>query len=168
MKTRSKEIRTEIIIHANAAKVWHVLTDFDSYPRWNPFITSIQGNLRTGQSLTVRMQPPGASAMTFKPKILALQAEKEFRWLGHLLVKGLFDGEHIFEIEDNGNGTITFIHREKFGGILIPLFKKMLDHHTKQGFEQMNQALKQQAENMETENPGGDFQSGNRGGRRRE
>jgi uncharacterized protein YndB with AHSA1/START domain len=33
-----KEIRTEILINAQAYKVWKALTDFNSYPSWNPFI----------------------------------------------------------------------------------------------------------------------------------
>ncbi len=32
-----KEIHTEIEINAPAGKVWRVLTDFPSYPEWNPF-----------------------------------------------------------------------------------------------------------------------------------
>lgn len=66
--------------------------------------------------------------------------------MGHLIIPGLFDGEHIFELIDNGDGTTTFVQRELFGGILIPFFKKMLDVNTKQGFELMNKALKEQVE----------------------
>jgi len=84
--------------------------------------------------------------MTFKPKVLAVEPNKEFRWKGHLLIPGLFDGEHIFELIDNGNGSITFVQREQFKGILVPLFKKMLDNNTKRGFEQMTAKLKELAE----------------------
>ena len=36
---------------------------------------------------------------------------------------------------------------ERFRGILVPLMKKMLDNNTKDGFNQMNQALKIRCEN---------------------
>ncbi|MFZ4545382.1 MAG: hypothetical protein ACOYOA_15120 [Saprospiraceae bacterium] len=75
--------------------------------------------------------------------------EKEFRWIGHLLFKGLFDGEHKFELIDNGNGTTTFRQSEKFNGILVPLFKKMLDINTRNGFMAMNEQLKNRAEGKE-------------------
>lgn len=68
--------------------------------------------------------------------------------MGHLFIKGLFDGEHSFELIDNLDGTTTFIQSEKFEGILIPLFKKMLDVNTKEGFESMNKALKARVENL--------------------
>jgi uncharacterized protein YndB with AHSA1/START domain len=33
-----KELHTEIEIDASAERVWDILTDFASYPQWNPFI----------------------------------------------------------------------------------------------------------------------------------
>jgi hypothetical protein len=84
--------------------------------------------------------------MTFKPTVLKFDINKEFRWLGHLIMPGLFDGEHIFELIDNEDGTTTFIQREQFRGVLITLFKNMLDVNTKQGYELMNKALKERVE----------------------
>lgn len=142
----SKEIKTQITINASPEKVWNILMDFESYPAWNPFITSIKGKALVGKKIKAQLNPPGAKGMSFTPKILALNTNKEFRWLGHLLIPGLFDGEHIFEITNNGNGTCTFIQREKFNGILIPIFKKMLDVNTLNGFNMMNAKLKELAE----------------------
>ena len=142
----AKEIKTQIVINASPEKVWAILTDFNNYGTWNPFIKSISGEVKKGSKITARIEPPGAKGMTFKPKVLAIDAHKTFRWQGHLLFPGLFDGEHIFELIDNGNGTTTFIQREKFRGILVPLFKKMLDTNTVNGFTQMNEALKALAE----------------------
>jgi hypothetical protein len=141
-----KEIRTEINIHAPAEKIWNIITDFRNYPTWNPFIKSIEGQAIVGNQLTTNIQAPGMKAMTFKPTILVADANKEFRWLGRTFFGGLFDGEHIFEIKENGNGTSTFIHREKFYGILVPLLKKKLEVNTRKGFELMNEKLKEIAE----------------------
>lgn len=141
-----KEIKTEILINASPEKVWAILTNFENYPQWNPFIKSIQGNPIVGEKIIARIEPPEANGMTFKPKVLVFEENKKFSWLGHLLFTGLFDGEHIFELIDNGNGTTTFIQREKFKGILVPLFKKQLDNNTTQGFNEMNQKLKELAE----------------------
>lgn len=144
----AKELITEIKIKANPAKVWAVLTDFSSYPAWNPFIKSLTGDVKVGHTIIARLEPPKATGMTFKPKVLVLEANKKFVWLGHLLFKGLFDGEHSFELIDNLDGTTTFIQSEKFGGILVPLFNKMIDTNTKEGFESMNKALKERIENL--------------------
>jgi len=142
----AKEIKTEIIINVMPEKIWAVLTSFDNYPNWNPFIKSIKGEVKVGNTITVRLEPPGAKGMTFKPHVLAFETNKEILWIGHLLFPGLFDGEHKFELIDNGNGTTTFKQSEIFGGVLVPLFKKMLDDNTKKGFEEMNIKLKESAE----------------------
>ncbi|WP_073234050.1 SRPBCC domain-containing protein [Pedobacter caeni] len=141
-----KEIKTEILIHARPEKIWSILTTFDQYPDWNPFIKSISGAAIVGQRLMVRIAPPEANGMTFKPTVLAFEPNKEFRWIGHLLFSGLFDGEHKFELIDHGNGTTTFIQSENFKGILVSLFAKQLDNNTKRGFIEMNEQLKALAE----------------------
>lgn len=140
------EIKTDILIDATPSKVWAILTNFDNYPNWNPFIKSITGQVAVGNKITARIEPPDATAMTFTPKVLAFETNKEFRWLGHLLFAGLFDGEHKFELIDTQNGTTTFIQSESFKGILVPLFKKMLNTNTRNGFNLMNQKLKELAE----------------------
>ncbi len=142
----AKQIKTEILIHSTPETIWNILTDFKKYPEWNPFITSIEGKAEVGMKIKARMQPPEAKGMTFTPKILAFRANKEFRWIGHLLFPGLFDGEHCFELIDHGNGTTTFIQKENFKGILVPIFSKMLDVNTVNGFKLMNEKLKLRAE----------------------
>ena len=142
----AKEIKTEILIYASPEKIWSILTNFDNYPSWNPFIKSIKGEVKVGNKITARIEPLEASGMTFKPKILTLETNKELSWLGHLLFAGLFDGEHKFELIDNGNKTTTFKQIEKFNGLLVSLFKKQLDTNTKNGFAAMNMKLKELAE----------------------
>ncbi|MEJ7678029.1 MAG: SRPBCC domain-containing protein [Segetibacter sp.] len=117
------EIKTEIIINAAPEKVWAILTNFDNYPNWNPFIRSIQGEVKVGNKIIIKIEPPGAKGMTFNPKVLTFETNKELKWLGPLLFTGVFDGEHKFELIDNRNSTTTFIQSEKFKGVLVPIFK---------------------------------------------
>jgi hypothetical protein len=140
------KITTSIVINATAEKVWAILTDFESYHQWNPFITSVTGEIKVGNSLQVSIAPPNGNAMKFKPTILVVNKHKELKWKGKLLFKGLFDGEHQFEIIDNKNGTITFVQSENFTGVLVPLFKKTININTKNGFVLMNEKLKERAE----------------------
>lgn len=147
MENPSIELNTRIVIQASAEKIWTILADFKNYPSWNPFIRSISGELAEGKQLATLMHPPGGSAMKFTPTVLKVEKNKEIRWLGNLFITGLFDGEHIFELHPNADGTTTFIQREQFKGILVPLFKKMIDIKTRAGFEAMNAKLKELAEN---------------------
>lgn len=146
VKAMAKEIKTQILINATPEKVWSILTNFDNYPNWNPFIKSLEGEVKVGNKIIARIVPPDSKGMTFNPRILTFEKNKEFKWLGHLLFSGLFDGEHKFELIDNRNGTTTFLHSEKFKGILVPLFKRLIENNSKRGFEEMNRKLKELAE----------------------
>lgn len=144
--TPMEELKTEIEIKATSSKIWQVLTDFTHYREWNPFIQEIQGDLAEGEKLIVKMTLDGKKTVQFKPKVTYLRTHEEFRWLGKLLIPGLFDGEHGFEIHDLHNGSCRFIHKERFTGLLVPLFTNMLDTKVKANFERMNQALKSRCE----------------------
>jgi hypothetical protein len=141
-----KQLHTEIEIDAPAKRVWELLTDFASYPEWNPFIRHISGHPAPRERLQARLEPPGGRTMTFKPKVLTAEPNRELRWLGHLLVPGVFDGEHSFTIEPLEENRVRFIQREAFKGLLVPLFARSLETNTQRGFEEMNHALKERAE----------------------
>ena len=143
-----QELSTSIQINASPEEVWNKLVDFESYPEWNSFIKSIRGTPEIGEKIEVTIQAPGKSAMDFTPKVLAFEKNKVLVWKGKVLFPGLFDGEHRFEIIDNGDGTTTFIQSENFSGILIPFFKEMIHVNSKQGFENMNTELKTRVEAM--------------------
>jgi hypothetical protein len=140
-----REVRREIDIEAPPAAVWAVLSDTRSYSEWNPFVPRLSGELREGAKLDVRIEPPGGRAMTFKPTVLGVEPDRELRWLGRLLLPGVFDGEHILHIERLDQTRSRFTQAERFSGILVRLFSSTLDK-TELGFEQMNAALKTRAE----------------------
>jgi hypothetical protein len=120
--TRTAEIRTEIDIDAPPERVWAVLTDFSSYPDWNPFIQKIEGNVAVGETLKAEMHALHMdSPMSFSPEILVVDEHKELRWLGRLLLPGIFDGEHFFQITKTETGS-RMMNGENFRGILLLAF----------------------------------------------
>ena len=141
-----RTLHSEIEIDAPPARVWEVLTDFDAYPDWNSFVTSIEGEAREGAKLTVRMAPPGGRAMTIAPTVIAVQPERELRWLGRLMLPRIFDGEHIFELHPRDGGGTRLVHREEFRGVLVAPLLGWVGAKTLRGFEEMNVALKARAE----------------------
>ncbi|MGI9647593.1 MAG: SRPBCC family protein [Acidimicrobiia bacterium] len=140
-----KTIESSIDIDAAPEKVWAILMDFDSYPDWNPFITSIKGEQRLGGKLEAYLDPPGGKGMTFKPTVVAFEEGTELTWLGRLLLPGVFDGRHTLRVEPRDGGS-TFVHGESFGGVLTGLIMRFIGDSTELGFEQMNTALKARAE----------------------
>ena len=140
------EIRTEINIEAAPEIVWSTLTNLDLYADWNPFIISSKGEVVKGARLANRLQPQGGKAMTFRPVVTDASENETFEWLGHLGVRGLFDGRHRFDLERLPDGTTRLVHSENFRGILVRAFRRSLDTRTIAGFEAMNKALKNRSE----------------------
>jgi len=141
-----RELHTEILIDAPAEQVWSVLADLAAYPVWNPFITAAEGRLEPGARLRLRIEPPGGSPVTFRPRLLAVLPGRQLRWLGRVGVPGLFDGEHGFEIHPEGEGRVRLEQWERFGGFLVPFLWRRIAAPTRAGFEAMNAALKARAE----------------------
>ena len=141
-----KELHSEIEIDASVERVWDILTDFASYPQWNPFIRSISGELKVGQRLEVRLEPPDSRGITLRPTVLRAEPNHLMRWVGHVWVPGLFDGEHSLATHPLGKNRVRFVQHEAFKGVLVSLLARSLDKNTLRGFEEMNEALKERAE----------------------
>lgn len=142
-----KELKTETTINASVDQVWSVLMEHDKYDTWNPFIKKISGKAERGEKLEVLLQSGPDKTMNFTPTVLLNEENNEFRWLGHLFVKGLFDGEHYFKLEAIGPNKTRFVHGENFSGLMVSVLLKMIGKDTLNGFESMNEALKKRVEN---------------------
>ena len=141
-----KKIETSIIINSTPTHVWNIITDFENYAQWNPFIQSITGKKEKGGTLTVKIAPEGMKPQTFKPEILEFKTDQELKWAGKLFIKGLFDGEHYFQLNRLNDNQVQLVHGERFRGLLVnPIFKK-IGAATLSGFEAMNRAVKDRAE----------------------
>ncbi len=145
-----KELDTEIEIQASPERVWQALIDLEHFSQWNPFIRSAKGELKVGSQVEILVHPPGFSEMRFRPRVLKVEPNRELRWLGRLLIPGLFDAEHVFTIESLAEplpgriaeNKVRFQQRERFTGLLVPFLWKTIDVNVRQGFNEMNHALK--------------------------
>ncbi|WP_435334386.1 SRPBCC family protein [Haloarchaeobius sp. TZWWS8] len=139
-----KRIETRIEIDAPVEAVWRVLTDLPNYATWNPFIPEASGTVAPGERLHVRIQPEGGRGMSFSPAVLAADENRLLQWRGRLLVPGLFDGTHSFELEPLDDGGTRLVQSEEFSGLLVPVL--LDDSRIRDGFKSMNRALKERAE----------------------
>jgi hypothetical protein len=142
-----KQIRSDIEVGTSEERLWNVLTDFQAFPEWNPFIPRAGGEVRPGARLRLYIRPPGGRGMSVQPTLLKVEPGRELRWLGHLIMPGLFDGEHYFILDHIGHDRMRLTQGEVFTGVLVPLLSVTgLLKNTLRGFEEMNRALKSRAE----------------------
>lgn len=144
-----KEIRTEIDIKASPEKVWEVLTDFNNFPQWNPFIRQINGDPKVGTKLKIHLHTSSGKSRTYRPTVTKVEPNRELRWSGKSFIPGMFNGERIFSIELKTN-HVRFVHREIFTGLGVALAGDRLDKDMYQSFEKMNDAFKEEVEQDST------------------
>ncbi|MEW2389151.1 SRPBCC domain-containing protein [Streptomyces venezuelae] len=145
--TRPVRLSASLEMRATPAEVWRVLTDFESYPEWNPFITraevtSHDGRLEEGATMRNRMHDASGDT-EFEPEIKEVERNAELRWLGKVPPGWIADGEHRFRIERTGPGRVRFTQSERFTGVAVPFVEGKLDDDTLPQFHAMNRALAQ-------------------------
>lgn len=140
-------VHAEILIAAPPERVWAAVTDFQSFPRWNPFIVEARGRLQPGARLFIRLRLFGPVPVTFKPTVTVVEANRELRWLARVLRPGVFDTDRVFRIEPEGTGGARLIQHESCSGVLAPLlFAAGLARPIAAGYQAMNLALKRRLE----------------------
>lgn len=143
------QLSTEIEINAPAAIVWQVLIEGEHYHEWNPFITTLEGELREGGRLNVVVSSTDGTDFRFRPEVLRVDPQKELRWRGRVISDLIFAGEHYFLLHEVGPARTRVTHGENFQGVLLRLLGKQMTA-TARGFVFMNQALKRRAEALVT------------------
>jgi hypothetical protein len=135
------EISTEERIEGTTEEVWAVLSDFGAYGDWNPGMEEVEGEAVVGSRLSIVFKLKGHRTMKMRPTVLAAEPGRELRWIGHLLMPGIFDGEHRFEIHADGLDRVRFVQGERFKGVLVPFLRKTIEVDTVQTFGAVNAAL---------------------------
>jgi hypothetical protein len=147
-----RRISCDIHIHARPEEVWRVLTDFERFHEWNPFLVEAEGRPVPGERLRLRFRlPDSGKEMVFTPLVLVSEENRVLRWRGRFGVKGIFDGLHSFELTPVDDGTHV-TQMETFTGVLVPFTGSVITQ-TDAGFRRLNEALKERVESLAAERP---------------
>jgi hypothetical protein len=140
----------EIITHhefkdTTPEQVWRILTHFESYSEWNPFI--IKANQVNDKSLVITTQVIDDKPQTFQPTIMQFQPYTELSWTGQVGSKYLLKAEHRFSLKvTNGNTRLT--HSETFSGLISCIINQDKQNKIKKSFENMNAALEERIHHL--------------------
>ena len=138
------ELRSAVETDASPQRVWEVLTDWASFPWWNPFIRLAEGPMRRASRIRVQLQL-GRRLVTLKPRLTVVDPPRELRWLNTLIVRGLFDVERRFRIDAVPSGA-RLTQSETATGLLAPLLMRLLAKDILAGYRAMEVALVARAE----------------------
>lgn len=141
-----KTIETNIVIDSTPEKIWNILTNFEEYDLWNPFMTKVVGDISLGSKIEVNIKTMSGKKRTYYPIITKCETNKELRWKGKSILPGIFDGERIFILERSNDHKVSFSHKEIFSGLGVKFVGNKLNENLRESFVKMNEALKARAE----------------------
>jgi uncharacterized protein YndB with AHSA1/START domain len=136
--TFHRETSVSIDIKAETAIIWALLTKASDYPRWNSTIVSITGNITLGN--TIQLKSTLDAKRTFKLKVKAFEPEKKLIW-------GYGQGTRVITLTKKASGIVTFSMTEKIGGLMFPMYAKMIPSFDN-AFEQFAKDLKKESETI--------------------
>ena len=135
-KTFSRETSVSNTIKADAVIIWALLTNAEDMARWNTTLVSVEGNIKVGEKIKLKSKLD--PKRTFKLKVKEMIPEQKLSW-------GDGQGTRVYTLTNNGNGTVTFSMNEKIGGLMFPMYAKMIPPFDA-SFEQFAADLKREAE----------------------
>lgn len=132
------QITTEHAIPGRADEAWSVLVDLPSYPRWNPFIRKVEGELAEGAAWKAELTVEGQVFFRVPTVITELVLGARLTWRGGL--PNLMTGTHSFDVTET-SGVVTLVQSERFSGALVPVIFPLLKPALTRRFVEMNEAL---------------------------
>lgn len=129
-------------IAARPEAIWNVLTDGESFPRWDSGVDRVDGKIAPGQTIKVYVKVnPGRA---FPVKVTEFSPARRMVWSGGMPL-GLFKGVRTYTLTPQNNGTTTFTMREEYTGPMLPMiWRSMPDLGP--SFTQFANGLKQRVE----------------------
>jgi hypothetical protein len=141
----SKRIKTQLQIDAPAQRVWRELTNFASFPTWNPFIRRAEGRLEPGRRLRIVLRL-GPIRLRFRPVVVVAETSRELRWRARIGPPGLLEVDRSFVLEPVGAG-VRFTQEEVCRGLLAPLATAFGgEARLYRGYDGLNRALRARSE----------------------
>jgi hypothetical protein len=133
----------QVVVTAPRDVVWRLLTDFDGYSAWNPYITRARGEARVGETVTLHELNQGEPE-DFECEVMDVKEQRKLRWRCRKYgVPGLLDREHAFRVLPIDGERVWLVYDGRLEGIFQP-FTDLDD--LKLGYRRMTNALKERAE----------------------
>jgi len=134
-------IESEIEVTVPPAQVWTELTDFASYPAWNPFLVEMNAELREGSEFRAMSRLPNGLKLGFVGRILSVKPDEEVSWIGRptVMPARAMEVRHTIRLAPTDRGTRVH-QREEASGFLIPVSGWIL-RQAHEGQVAMNDAL---------------------------
>ncbi len=138
-------IDQEFDINAPAEVVWQVLTDFERYGEWNPFVVQAACDLRPGGAIDMKVKLLGPAQRQVE-YIHAVDPGKGFSYNMKPFPLGGLSSFRSHKIIDLGDGRSHYSSHFHLEGWMMPIVRGLMSGALLRGFSGMSDALKLRAE----------------------
>ncbi|MFK7975201.1 MAG: SRPBCC family protein [Halioglobus sp.] len=138
------------VINASPDEVWALISDFEGYSQWNPYLTKIEGAFKVGETVSVTLVDANFEGpFVVKPRMFSIESGKSFSWKGQVGIQGVMDTHHVFAISETEDGNTQIHQYEEFRGLIAKTMADKKDRHanTQHAFAAMHSAIKAELEN---------------------
>ena len=150
MKSVSKslgyhEVYTEIMIEAEPAEVWSVITDAENYKNWNPVIINAVGTYEEGSRIINTVVEAEDKQATIKSKVIKFDPPYHLNQFGGYT--GIITFDHHYELKKVDGGT-KVIQREEYTGFYMNFWDASW---VEPAYKRVNEALRKEVLRRKTQ-----------------
>jgi hypothetical protein len=147
----SRTYRNAVVVDAPRAAIWSLLTEFDRYDEWNPYITGGSGDATAGSILDLRFRGGTDDEGKMRTaKVLIVRPMRKLEWRTRVFAPGLLDREQVFRVLPRADGRWDVVQEVRFEGVLVPFTGFDED---RRGLVEMLDALAERAPSYQSSSP---------------
>ena len=133
-------------IDAPPELVWEVITDWDRYPEWNPFVVSCSSTLEVGAPIDMRVRVLPWFAQRQREWITEHEPGLRFCYSMAGMPEALLASARCHTLTALEGGRTHYASRFELRGLLAPFVGWMLGGRLASGFGAMSAAIRTRAE----------------------
>lgn len=137
-----KSVSTDIVINANAQKVWQVLFDFEKYSQWNTVLKLTKGKVEVGSDVVYKFTQDEQKSYDVSAKVVNIIPNKLLNQYGGMPFILTYNHRYILEpLDDKTRVSI----KEDYRGIGVNFWNPK---EVKKAYARLNLALKKRVESI--------------------
>jgi uncharacterized protein YndB with AHSA1/START domain len=137
--------KSEAEINVPKKAVWRVLTDCETYPKWNPFTVRIDTDWQIGHKIHLHVKFRPSTAPSVQTEYISVfRPEDELGW--RLDWSLLLKAERTQRLTDIGKDKTHYFNEDVIEGPLSPLVHLIYGKMIQKGFESVAASLKKYME----------------------
>ena len=128
--------------------VWGVITDFDRYGEWNPFVVACRSTLVVGAPIVMRVRLVPWLVQPQRETVFEHESGRRFCYGVDGGAMGAIASRRCHEVTSSADGHARYASRFALSGWLAPLVRILLQRRLEQGFHAMTVGIRDRAEHL--------------------